>query len=435
MARGSAGQFSATSDPLQIGVRLGVDAVLVTHLERRGDLTGLRAQLVSTRDGSMLWTFSVPPNEAGLDDEQVRHLARSVAKRLWATLQLREPHRAVDSSAYQFYLRGRYYWNQRSPAALLAAVQAFEAALAIEPDYVDALLGLADSWLVMPNYAGMPPQECIPKARALAERALELDSGAAHALAVLGVITMQYDWDWTTAENYLRQALTLNPNDATAEQWLGELYCYRMRPELCRKHLHAASGLDPLSPVLQMMQGSPALFSGDFESAVRAYSRALEEVPEFPFAHYVLGLAYAGLGDWDSAVANYDASLPRLGLEIVGGPLIYALARRGDSDRAETLLVELERLAETRYVPATKFATAWLGKGDRRRALEWLERALDDRDDRLVYLAVDAHFVELHDDPTFQSYAGRVGVEDVLKDWNSGLPPETGSSPKPTETH
>lgn len=271
----------------------------------------------------------------------------------------------------------------------------------------------------------------MPRARAAAERALELDPGAAHALAVLGVIAMQYDWDWTAAEDQLRRALTLNPNDSSAEQWLGELYCYQARPDPCRKHLLAASGLDPLSPVLRMMQGSPALFSGDFEAAVKAYSRAVEEVPEFPFTRYVLGLALAGLGDWDNAIANYEASLPQLGLAIVGGPLIYALARRGDIPRAESLLSELERLAESQYVPATKLATAWLGMEDRRRAIEWLERALDARDDRLVYLAVDAHFAELHGDATFQSYADRVGVLDVLNRWMSRLKPGSAWSPGP----
>ena len=415
VARGSTARFSADSDPREVGAQLGVDVALITSLEQSGHLTRLSAQLVSTRDGALLWRFSATPNSAGVDAMQVRQLAGSVAKRLWANLQVRGAERAVDPRAYQHYLSGRYYWSQRSSAALAAAIRSYEAALAIDSDYVDALLGLADAWLVLPQYIATPPKEAIPRARAAARRALEIDPAAAHALAVLGVVAMQYDWDWATAEAHLRQAVTLNPNDASAEQWLGEFYCYRQRPDDCRKHLHAAAGLDPLSPVLRMMAGSPALFSGDFETAAAAYAEAVEDVPEFPMSRYVLGLSQAGLGDWDAAIAGYEASLPDLGLPIVGGPMAYALARRGDTGRAEAVLEELGRLAETHYVPPTKIATAWLGLQDKARALEWLGRALDVRDDRLVYLAVDPHFRELHGDPEFRAYADRVGVLDVLR--------------------
>lgn len=391
------------------------DAALLTHLEQEGDRMLLRVRLVSTSDGSILWSFSTAPAVDELDDNQVRQLARSVTKRLWANLQLRESDRLVDRRAYQHYLRGRYYWNQRSGVALAAAIQNYEAALKLEPNYVDALLGLADSWLLMPLYLAVQPKEAFPEARAAAARALELDPGAAHAHAVLGVVAMQYDWDWGEAEAHLRRALTLNPNDATAEQWMGELHCYRLREAECREHLRAASGLDPLSPVLRMMRGSPALFSGDFRAAVAAYSAAIAEVPDFPLLRYSLGLAYVGLEDWDRAIESYEASLPNLGLAVVGGPMAYALARRGATAEARALLADLERLADSEYVPPMKIAIGWLGLGERERALEWLERALDVRDDRLVYLAVDVHFLELHEDPDFQTYARRVGLLDGLE--------------------
>jgi DNA-binding winged helix-turn-helix (wHTH) protein/tetratricopeptide (TPR) repeat protein len=414
IAAGSAARYSARSDPTEIGRELNVGTVLASQLGREEDATVLRAQLVSAVDGSVLWNYAARPEEGVLEAVQIDRLASSVARRLWANLRTRDRPSAVNPTAYQHYLRGRYLWNRRSGTGLAAAIDSYEAALSVDPDYSEAFVGLADAWLLLPLYGAAPPGEAVPQARAAAEKALQLDAQTPRALAVLGVIAMQYDWDWTEAEALLRQALTLNPNDATTEQWLGELYCYQLRTEDCRRHLQAAVGLSPLSPVLRMMQGSPYLFSGNFAQAVAAYSQALEGDPDFPLTHYVLGLARAGMGEWEGAIASYRRAMPELGLAIVGGPLSFALARSGQGVNARELVDELEALVQTEYVPPTKLAIAWLGMSDRRRAMEWLDRAVEARDDRLVYLAVDAHFRELHGDPDFRSLAQRVGLADVL---------------------
>jgi DNA-binding winged helix-turn-helix (wHTH) protein/tetratricopeptide (TPR) repeat protein/TolB-like protein len=402
------------SEVRELGRLLGAGAVLYSHLVRDGERFGLRARLVATADGSVLWNFSIPPGTGPMEPAQVEQLATEVARRMWANLQLRSSRQAVTAEAYQQYLRGRYFWSQRSSVSLSAAIDAFESALAIEPDYVDALLGMADSWLLMPLYAATPPGEAMQRARAAAQRAMELDHQAAHALAVLGVIAMQYDWRWTDAEADLRRSLELNPNDPTAVQWLGELFCYTRRFEECQRHYELAAGLDPLAPVLHMLQGSPALHSGDYAGAVRAYSQAVSAAPGFPFARYVLGLAHAGLANWEQASAEYRAVLSDLGLAIVGGPLVFALARGGNVEAAREVLADLEALAQQRYVPPTKFATAWLGLGEQELALRWLKQARELRDDRLIYLAVDVHFRELHGDPGFRAIARDVGLLDIL---------------------
>jgi DNA-binding winged helix-turn-helix (wHTH) protein/tetratricopeptide (TPR) repeat protein len=406
---------SEPEDPRVSGRRLNVGAVLASQIVRTGEGFGLRARLTATDDGSVLWSFTLPPVSEDPGPEMIEQLAASIARRLWANLRQELTAAEVDPAAYRQYLRGRYYWNQRSGTGLYEAIDSFQSALSLEPGYADAWVGLADSWLLLPLYGAVPPTRAIPRARQAATRALEVDRRSARALAVLGVIAMQYDWDWTTAEALLRQALTHNPNDATTEQWLGELYCYRHRFVECRRHLQAAAGLDPLSPVLRMLQASPALWSGDFATAVAAYRRALDEAPGVPMALYSLGLSHAGLEEWTSAIENYRAAQPDLGLEIVGGPLVYALARGGEPARAEALFVELERRAEEHYVPPSKFAIAWLGLGERTRAIEWLERAVEARDDRLVYLAVDPHFRELHTEPAFHAVAERVGLLDLFE--------------------
>jgi serine/threonine-protein kinase len=404
-----------TPDPTALAARLDVDALLLSTLEPTSNGVRLRTQLVHADSGSLLWSSVVQPPSGIPQYRQIEDLARAVATRLRPTLQLQASPQSVDEAAYRYYLQGRYYWSRRSTAGLGAALESYEAALAVEPDYADALVGAAESWLLLPLYGAHAPADTAPRASDLATRALDLEPGHARAHAVLGVIAMQYDWAWPQAEKLLREAVTLNPNDATAQQWLGEMYCYTLRFENCRRHLERAATLDPLSPLIRWIQGSPPLWFGDYANAVEGYTAALADEPDFGLGRYSLGLAYAGLEDWDNAIAAYEAALPVLGPAIVNGPLVFALARAGDLAAARRRLAELEALAAERYVPPTKLAIAYLGLGERERALEWLARAIVTRDDRLVYLAVDVHLRGLRADPGFREIAAAVGLRDVLE--------------------
>ena len=394
-----------------IGNDLNVEALLLTRLEQTSTGSALSARLVTVRHSELLWSAMFESDHEFSSGDQVQELARRLAIRLRPTLQLGESKPRVDQRAYSYYLQGRYYWAQRSAVGLEAAIAAYDAALAIETDYTDALLGSAESWLLMPLYGAMEPDQSNPKARQLAERALAFDPVSGRARAVLGFISMQYDWDWTEAETLLREAVSLNPNDATAQQWLGELFCYTSRFDECARQLRMALELDPLSPVLRMQQGSPALYSGDFAAAVARYSNATEIAPEFPMGRYALGLAYAGLSDWDQAVSAYRSALPDLGLAIVGGPLVYALSQAGAEEEAQQTLAELDALADSRYVPPSKLAVAYLGIGDRPRALAELRRAVEAHDDRLVYFRNDVHFRDLMTESGFRDIARQIGFE------------------------
>jgi len=405
---------SSNADPDDIDIQshgedLNVEALLLTRLEPTSTGSALSARLVAVSDGTLLWSATVESQYEFSSGNQVPELARRLAVRLRPALQLGEKRSTVDQRAYSYYLQGRYYWSRRSEIGLEAAIAAFNAALAIERDYADALLGSAESWLLLPLYGAMAPDEAIPKARDLAERALELDPVSGRARGVLGVIAMQYDWDWSRAETLLREAVALNPNDATAQQWFGELFCYTGRFQECARQLQIAYELDPLSPVLQMQQGSPALYSGDYEAAVSKYGEATRNTPEFALGRYALGLAYAGLSDWPQAIAAYRASQPDLGLEIVGGPLVYALSKDGANQEARRLLQELETLAASRYVPPSKLAIAYLGLGDRQRALSELRRAVEMHDDRLVYFVSEVHYRDLIDEEGFRDIARQIG--------------------------
>ncbi|MEO1036315.1 MAG: winged helix-turn-helix domain-containing protein [Pseudomonadota bacterium] len=398
------------ADLLALGRKLGVDALLASRLDDTPGGSTLTARLIAMPDGELVWSTQTVSRDAVTSSEQVDTLARQVAIRLRPMLQLKDRRAAVAPDAYRYYLEGRYYWSQRSAVGLTAAIDKFNQALAIDPDYSDALVGAADSWLLLPLYGARAPASAVPQARDLALKALEIDPQNARAHAVLGVIAMQYDWDWSTAEARLRQAVTLNPNDATAQQWLGELYCYRSRFDECSQQFAIARDLDPLSPVLSMQRGSVFLYQGDYVAAVDAYRDAAAMHPRFALRQYSLGLAYAGLGDWNNAIEAYEASMPELGLEIVGGPLIFALARTGQRDAAEGLLRQLEVLADERYVPPSKLGIAYLGLSNRAAALAAFESAVELHDDRLVYFGVAVHTKGLVEQPDFAAIASKIGL-------------------------
>jgi DNA-binding winged helix-turn-helix (wHTH) protein/tetratricopeptide (TPR) repeat protein len=403
-----------TSQPVELGRALGVEALLAARLEAEPGEFRLRADLISTADGGILHTFSIDPDGSAAQSGRVMRLARAVAARIRPTLQLQGPGPEVDAETYRHYLRGRFYLSQRTAESLEAALRSFDAALDSSPGYADALASAAEAALLLPLYGAVPPKRAIPRARTLATRALASDPQASGAHAVMGMIALQYDWDWVAAEAALSRAVALDPNNAVARQWLGELYCYQARFEACRRELANAFERDPLSPVLTMLQGSPDLWRGDFDAAQSAYAEASEAFPDFSMVELALGLAQSGAGRWNAAIETYERNLPKLGLAIVGGPLIFALARQGDRERALALLADLEALAESRYVPPTKLATAHAGLGSRTETLRWLEVACETRDDRLVYLTVDSHFRHLRADPGFRAIVSRVGLSGSL---------------------
>jgi len=405
------GSIDAGTGPEVAARRLNVDAILASRFERTAAGSAISARLVSASDSELLWSASVASAEPFGSREQVADLTRKIAVRLRPSLQLREDATVVDPSAYRAYLRGRYYLAQRTTAGLYEAIDEFDAALAIEPDFTEALVGAAEVQLVLPLYGATRPVESLPKARLLADRALEVAPDSARARAVLGVIAMQFDWDWQAAEALLGEAVTLNPNDATAQQWLGELYCYRQRWRECRHQFRVARDLDPLSPVLHMQQGSADYYAGNYDAAVDGYRSTAADHPGFVMARYALGLAYAGLGDWQRAVDAYESTLPELGLEIGGGPLAYALARQGDVERARTILTDMESLAAERYVPPSKLAIAHLGLGQEDEAHARFMDAIEAHDDRLVYFATDVHTRNLVRNPRFSDIARRIGLQ------------------------
>lgn len=413
IARNSAAGFTdPIPDARAIGRELNVEAILVPSVASEGEALRLTARLMSAADGSVLWNFGSQFPRADMLKAE-RELALALATQLAARLRSTPP-RPRDEKAYAHYLRGRWLWNQRTEPSLAGAIAEFEAALDADPGYAEAHTGLAESLLMLPLYAGRPPAETRARARTEAEAALELDPAAARAHLVLGVLA-QFDWDWGAADAHFNSAVTTNPSDATAQQWRAESLCYRRRFAECDKGLRDAQALDPLSPVIAMVQATAQRWAGDHAAASAAYERIAERWPGFAFIGFERGKALMAAGDVRGAIPYYEAALPTFGVELVGGPLAYAYARSGRHAEALAVRGQLRELALRRYLSPVTLAIVELGLGERAAALDSIERAVELRDELVLYLAVDEHFAELHADERFVAALEKIGLGDALR--------------------
>ena len=410
IARGSAYQPAANArDPVVIGNALGVQALLTGSVRQAQDHTVVALRLLSAEDASVLWSY-----DARYDPEAIggspADIATKLALHLSARLRTATPPGPHDPATYALYLRARHYWGQRTAASLREGIRLYEQAIAAEPDYADAHAGLAESWLLMPLYAGATPFEAHPKARQAAETALRLNPESSRAHMVLGVVSSQFEWDWQTADEHFLRAIQLDPNNATAYQWRAEAYCFRHQFERCEADLREALALDPLSPILATAQGVPARFSGRTAEAREAFAAVLKQNPSFAFAEYQLGLIASADGRWQEAIDHFEHVLPAMGPILGGAPLGFAYARAGRTEDARRILDDLTRLSAHQYVPPIAFSDVAMGLGDHELSLAWLNRALVVHDDFLVQIAVDHHHDDLHDDARFQAIMARVGT-------------------------
>ena len=248
-------------DPLLIGQELNVDALLTGIYQHEGDKIRVSVQLVGVTDGVTLWAAKFDEqftNIFAIQDSISAQVVNSLALEL-----SREEQRQLRSSytdcpeAFQLYIKGRYFWNLRTPEGLRKALEYSQQAVAIDPTYAPAYVGLADSYnLLGAQHAVLAPRESFPKARAAALRALEIDAKFAEAYASLGFINCYYGWDWPSAEHNYQKAIELKPNYPTAHHWYGELLTTLSRFSEAARELQMAQQLDPLSLAINADLGS-----------------------------------------------------------------------------------------------------------------------------------------------------------------------------------
>ncbi|HWW59783.1 MAG TPA: protein kinase [Thermoanaerobaculia bacterium] len=399
-------------DAQTVGRELRVRAVLSGRLHHIGDKLLINVELVDAIDGSHLWGESYNRELADIikvQEEMSREIVEKLRLKLTGAEKKKLRKRTTESSeAYQLYLKGRFQWNKRSEESLKRGIRLFEEAIGSDPSFASAYAGLADSFVTLATNIPLPPHEAMPKAKAAAQKALDIDDGLAEAWASLGAVRWWFDWDWEGAEEAYRRAIDLNPNYATAHDGYSMLLCARGRFDEAIEQITRASDLDPLSRIIAVHGGWPFYFARDFESATRRFRKALELDEHFIPAHGWLGMALGQQHRYQEALDAFHRALEVDRIPILTAMLAHAHAIAGDRDEAVRLLDALRAESATRYISPYDIAVVHAGLGDRERALRQLSVAVDDRSAWMVFLNVDPRLDGLRQEPAFAEIASRL---------------------------
>ena len=286
----------------------------------------------------------------------------------------------------------------------------FQQAIDLDPSYALAYVGLADAYRSLALAGGMSPTEFLPKAKAAAQKAIEIDDTLADAHAEFGFIIFWYDWDWNAAENQYKRALELNPNDADTHLFYAHLLSNTGRHAEGLAEARRARELDPLNVRTNALEGQFLLHAGQTDEALARLQKTLELDPNFWLAHLFAASAYIEKRMYSEAIAEarkarelnpvHSHSIALLG---------YALAKSGKQAEARAVLDELLKLSTERYVPPYYIALIYNGLGERDESLSWLERSYRERDGPIVFLKVEPKWNNLRSDPRFQDLLRRLG--------------------------
>jgi DNA-binding winged helix-turn-helix (wHTH) protein/TolB-like protein/Flp pilus assembly protein TadD len=403
----------STASPLLVGREQKVDAVLSGSVESLPNRIRITIQLVRVSDGSSLGadTFEEGTQQIlELEDKVAERVSKSISVH-FATIT-RAPAALKDTNnaeAYELYLRGRYFWSIRTEEGLRRSIEYLQQATTKDPQYARAYAGLADSYVLLASYGVESPQKAYPPARGAALNALRLDNSLAEAHASLGMIAFYYGWNWSESEQEFQQALALNSNDVGAETWYGLDLAAMGRVEEAVDLVQRAKEIDPLSPEINVVLGHLYYSSRQYEKAINVYRNVIQLNPNFARAHMRLGMTYMAQHALGDSIHEYKEAKRLAGADpYVDGLLGCAEALSGNTAAAYELLKELTLRSRDQYIPAFSIAMVYVGLGERDRALEWLERAYQDRSAYMVYAKTDPLLDPVRSDPRFISLLHRM---------------------------
>ena len=403
---------SAPEDLHDIAKKLGVMNILEGSVQKAGDQVRVNVQLINAMNDAHLWAETYDRKLIGIFSVE-SEIAKAIADTLQAKLTGAEETAIAtkpteNPEAYELYLKGRFFWNKRSGVDLRKAIEYFQQAIARDPNYALAYAGLADSYLLLPNYGNASTLESIPPARAALKKALALDDLLAEAHASSGLLD-QIELHLEQGNSELERAIQLKPNYATAHHWLmlGYLTLGHFGPAIAEGK--RALELDPLSLIINADFAWTYFCARRFDDAEAQARKTLEIDPQFFLAHYYLGGVLQFKGHLAGAIYEFQRSFDLNGDPYSLGMLGQAYARSGQKDEAQKVLVRLNDLAKSRYVAPYALALVYLGLGEKERALDELERAYQRGETNYLFvIKVDPFMDDLRGNPRFDALVQKV---------------------------
>jgi DNA-binding winged helix-turn-helix (wHTH) protein/TolB-like protein len=401
------------ANPLETGRALKVDAVLEGTLQKHDGKIRSSVRLLRVRDGKVLHTAVFDQEMAELfrlEDVISTELASTLILKLAPSSLAPQRPGTRNSAAYAAYLKGRYYWNQRTRESIHRAIEYFQQAIAADPSDALAYAGLADAYLLQPSTERISNDVIMPLARAAAERAIRIDGGLAEAHASLGLLALNYDLDWAAADREFGTAIRLNPNYPTARHWYAEYIGSMGRIGESQVEFERARELDPLSAAIPADEAKIFWYDRQFAKSAEFARLSLSLDPHFTNGHLMLGASLAGLGDCSGAVAEIGPPILADNSDVVLAVRTFVNEQCGFHQEALASLAGLTREGQADRTPFM-VAAGYASVGDGDHALEWLERTVAERGFGIVSLRSNPAFDGIRSSARFQQLLISIGLK------------------------
>jgi TolB-like protein len=418
VSRTSSMRYKGTRRPLpEIARELNVDGIVEGSVLRSGGRVRITVQLIRAQKDEHLWANTYEGDATDVLALQGM-AARAIVQEIRATLTPEEQARLAtvrltNPEAQEAYLKGRYFWNQRTPETLKKSLVYFEQAVEKDPQYALAYLALAETYAVMATSDIATAQDTVPQAKQAAQRALELDGGLGQAHATLAFMGFFYDWDFRGAEQAFRRALELSPNYSTAHQWYGLLLMAEKRFDEAAREFNTALAIDPLSLITSADLGQVYFYSGRFDQVIEQTRKILEINPNFAVAYDLQAMAYEQKGMYAEALAEFQ-KYSEMTSSCVDSKmhLAHLYAVTGKRNEAQKVLHELENPPKGEFLSTYDIASVYAGLGEKEKALHWLNRAHRERAVMLTFAGIDPLLNPLRGDARFEDLLRRVGLSE-----------------------
>lgn len=417
MSRNSAFRFKTDQiDTRSIAVQLGVETLVTGDIRQLGDRLVINVRLIDGKDDSQIWGHQYVKTSADIIGAQ-NEIAQAVANNLRLKLTDSEQKMLAKNytenvEAYQLYLRGRFHVFKLTPPDVYKGIAAFEKAIEIDPNYALAHVGISEAYRSLTLSGEMLPTEFLPKSKAAAQKALDIDDRLPEAHTALGACLFWYDWNWSESEAQYQKALELSPNDSNTHLFYAHLLSNTGRHPEGLAQVKRARELDPLFPFVNTLEGQFLLNAGRSDEAFARLQKTIELAPNFWFPHIFISAIYTEKGMYAEAVnaANRarELSPTQTNSHSLGG---FALAKSGKTDEARATLEDLLQMSSKRFVPPYHLATIYNGLGETDNTFIWLEKSFEQRDPKLTFLKVDQKWNNLRSDPRFIDLMRRMNFE------------------------